>query len=100
MTTPIRNAAQLDTGGAVDPDGLIYKGVDEDGNTFFCAMGTQFHLEAERRKELAHNIVEFTETKAAGNDGGKGNDLPQPNPKASEDGNLPSKNEDSGADSK
>lgn len=99
MTTPIRNAAQLDTGGAVDPDGLIYKGVDEDGNTFFCAMGTQFHLEAERRKELAHNIVEFTETKAAENDG-KGNDLPQPNPKASEDGNLQSKNEDSGADSK
>ncbi len=99
MTTPIRNAAQLDTGGAVDPDGLIYKGVDEDGNTFFCAMGTQFHLEAERRKELAHNIVEFTETKAEGNDG-KGNDLPQPNTKASEDGNLPPKNEDSGTDSK
>lgn len=98
MTTPIRNAAQLDTGGAVDPDGLIYRGVDEDGNTFFCAMGTQFHLEAERRKELAHNIVEFTETKAEGNDG-KGNDLPQPNPKASEDGNLPQKNEDSGKDS-
>lgn len=99
MTTPIRNAAQLDTGGAVDPDGLIYKGIDEDGNTFFCAMGTQFHLEAERRKELAHNIVEFTETKAVENDG-TGNNIPQPNPKASEDGNLPSKNEDSGADSK
>lgn len=99
MTTPIRNAAQLDTGGAVDPDGLIYKGVDEDGNVFFCAMGTQFHLEAERRKELAHNIVEFTETKAEGNDG-KGNDLPQPNPKASEDGNLPSADENSGSDSK
>jgi len=99
MTTPIRNAAQLDTGGAVDPDGLIYRGVDEDGNTFFCAMGTQFHLEAERRKELAHKIVEFTETKATGNDG-KDNDLPQPNPKASEEGNLPSKNEDSSADSK
>lgn len=99
MTTPIRNAAQLDTGATVDPDGLIYRGVDEDGNTFFCAMGTQFHLEAERRKELAHNIVEFTETKAEGNDG-KGNDIPQPNPKDSEDGNLPSKNEDSGADSK
>lgn len=99
MTTPIRNAAQLDTGGAVDPDGLVYKGVDEDGNTFFCAMGTQFHLEAERRKELARNIVEFTDTKVEGNDG-KGNDLPQPDTKASEDGNLPSKNEDSGADSK
>lgn len=99
MTTPIRNAAQLDTGGAVDPDGLIYRGVDEDGNTFFCAMGTQFHLEAERRKELAHNIVEFTETKAVGNDG-TGNNLPQPDTKASEDGNLPPKNEDSGADSK
>lgn len=99
MTTPIRNAAQLDTGGAVDPDGLVYKGVDEDGNTFFCAMGTQFHLEAERRKELAHNIVEFTDTKAAGNDG-KGNDIPQPDTKASEDGNLPSADENSGADSK
>ena len=99
MTTPIRNAAQLDTGGAVDPDGLVYKGVDEDGNTFFCAMGTQFHLEADRRKELSHNIVEFTDAKAAENDG-KGNNLPQPDTKASEDGNLPSKNEDSGADSK